>query len=105
MILGCTDARRIGRVPTGERHRDNYAQHRCSKLPGTSSRVIAASGMPMATAPRSSPIGASATCCAESELTRYKIVLKQKAGTGTGTIYAHLRLLAPSWETSGAQGN
>jgi hypothetical protein len=39
------------------------------------------------------------------ELVRYKIVLKRKAGTGTGTVYAHLRLLAPSWETSGAQGN
>lgn len=39
------------------------------------------------------------------ELVRYKIVLKRKVGTGTGTIYAHLRLLAPSWETSGAQGN
>lgn len=37
------------------------------------------------------------------ELVRYKIVLKR--ASGTGTIYAHLRLLAPSWETSGAQGN
>jgi hypothetical protein len=83
----------------------SYAQPRCSRLPGTSSRVIAASGVATATTPSSSPIGASATCCAESELVRYKIVLKRKAGTGTGTVYAHLRLLAPSWETSGAQGN
>ena len=81
----------------------SYAQPRCSRLPGTSSRVIAASGVATATTPSSSPIGASATCCAESELVRYKIVLKR--ASGTGTIYAHLRLLAPSWETSGAQGN
>lgn len=37
------------------------------------------------------------------ELVRFKINLKR--ASGTGTIYAHLRLLAPSWETTGAQGN
>ncbi len=36
------------------------------------------------------------------ELVRYKINLKR--ASGTGTIYAHLRMLAPSWESTGAQG-
>lgn len=36
------------------------------------------------------------------ELVRYKIVLKRATSSGTGTIYAHLRMLEPSWETTGA---
>lgn len=35
-------------------------------------------------------------------LVRYKIVLQR--ASGTGTIYATLRMLAPSWESTGAQG-
>jgi hypothetical protein len=36
------------------------------------------------------------------ELVRYKITVNR--ASGTGLIYAHLRMLAPSWESSGAQG-
>ena len=36
------------------------------------------------------------------ELVRYKIRLYRSSGTGT--IYAHFRMLAPQWEATGTQG-
>ena len=45
----------------------------------------------------------SFSCTNAKELCRYKITVKYYT-TGTSIVYAHFRMLAPSWETTGAQG-
>lgn len=43
-------------------------------------------------------------CTDCKELVRYRITLTSDSKDESGTLYAHFRMLPPSWETTGVQG-